>query len=580
MSRVAVARRLLALLRPLAPLMTVSAGARVINQSLGVAIPAVAAAGVIGFVTGGPLGGFALLLVVLALVKGVARYIEQFTAHAVAFRLLSKLRVDTFRHVVPLAPAGLEEERTGDLVARVIGDIDKIEPFYAHTIGPLASSITVPVLAAIGLAVWVDPIIGAVFLPFPLLMVTVIPWARARRVAALSASAREEAGEVGAVFTDSIQGARELAVFRAEETVKTHIQELTATGSALRRDLAGVSAVRTGMADLLAGAAVVVVALVGLSQFDGDLIDLAGLAVAVTVSWVGTTPARALEQVVPDLEQALAAAARLFDLADREPPVNEPASPVGRPEDGSVRFDKVVVAYPRSDAKALDQIDVAIESGSYVALVGPSGSGKSTLVELLVRFRDPSEGRVVMGDVDVTQLGSAALRRHVSLVPQRPDIFFGTLADNLRLARPDADEDELWLALDRAALGDWARSLDRGLEATIGELGETMSGGQRQRLAIARAFLRDPAILVLDEATSELDSATEEVVLGEIAKERGRRTVIVVAHRIDTVIDADEILVLDRGSLVERGTHSQLLANDSVYARLWQRHLDVVPEPV
>jgi ATP-binding cassette, subfamily C, bacterial CydC len=578
-SRTAIARRLLALLRPMAGLMTVSAGARVINQGLGVAIPAVAGAGVIGFITNSSVWSFALILVVMSLAKGSARYIEQFTAHAVAFRLLSRLRVDTYRHAVPLAPADLEDERTGDLVARVIGDIDRVEPFYAHTIGPVASAITVPVLAAIGLAIFVDPIMGAIFLPFPLLMVSVVPWARARRVGALSTSVREQSGELSAVFTDSIQGAREVAVFGADETVKTRLGGLTGHGSAIRRELARVSAVRTGLNDLIAGAAVVLVGLAGLSRFDTGVIDLAGLAAAITVSWVGTTPARALEQVVPDLEEALAAASRLFDLADREPSVSEPVTAVGRPEDASVAFENVGVAYPRSDIRALDQIDATIEEGSYVAVVGPSGSGKSTLVELLPRFRDPSAGRVVVGGVDVSQMGSADLRRHVTLVPQRPDIFFGTLADNLLLARPDAGEDELWNALERAALGDWARSLERGLESTIGELGETMSGGERQRLAIARVFLRDPSVLILDEATSQLDPATEAEVLGQIARERGKRTVIVVAHRLETVIHADQILVLDRASLVERGTHAQLLDSEGVYARLWQRHLDVVAEP-
>lgn len=578
MTRRHIARRLLSLLRPLAPLMIASASSRVLNQGLGVAIPAIAAALVVEFASGSGLWPMAWLLVGLALTKGVFRYLEQFTGHAVAFRLLAELRIDTFRTLVPLAPAGLEDDRSGDLVSRVIGDIDRVEPFYAHTIAPFTSAIVVPLLAAFGVAIWIDPLIAAVLVPFPLLICGVAPWVGASRVSDLASRSRQQAGETAAVLTDAIQGAREVAVFGSGDAIQARVAELGEATGSIRSLLSRIAAGRSLAVDLLAGAAVVAVSAVAVARFEVGAIEVGGLAAAIVLSWVATTPARAVEGIAADLDQALASAGRIFELSDRPPPVAEPVRPVA-PDRGSVAFREVTVSYPRSNTVALVDIDLEIEEGATVAVVGPSGSGKSTLVELLVRFRDPDAGVVQLGHVDIPSVDQSRLREEVALVPQRPDVFFGTLEDNLRLAKPDATRPEIEIALERASLGDWLETLEKGLDSPTGEFGEKMSGGQRQRLAIARAFLRNPRVLILDEATSELDAATESRIMEELGRASGSRTTIIVAHRIDTITDADEVLVLDHGRLVERGPHDALVANDGVYAALWRRHLDVVAQP-
>lgn len=576
MTRSQLTRRLLSELRPLAPLMTISAASRVINQSLGVAIPTLAAGILVGFGSNSSRAGFVLLLVGMAAVKGTFRYLEQFTGHAVAFRLLAGLRAETYRRIVPLAPAGLEDDRTGDLVSRVIGDIDRVEPFYAHTIAPLASAIVVPLLATIGIALWIDPFLAMTFLPFPLLMASVPPWIRARRVAMLSKDARFQSGETSALFTDAVQGSREIAIFDADDVYSSRIEVRSRANASTLRALSHMSAFRVGLGDLLAGGAVVTMLAVAAERFGAGLIGVPGLAAAIVISWVGTAPARAIEEIVPDLEQALAAAARLYELADRRPPV-PPSRGTEIPADGTVVYEGVSVTFTGADTPALYGVDTVIRDKSFVAIVGPSGSGKSTLVELLARFRDPDAGRVTLGGADLSSVEQSRLREEVTLVPQRSDIFHGTLADNLLVARPTATREELRHALDRAQLGPWVSSLDDELETAVGELGSTLSGGQRQRLAIARAFLRDPKVLILDEATSELDGPTERLVLNEIASERGKRTLIVVAHRLTSITAADDILVVDAGRIVERGTHESLLSRGGVYSGLWQRHLDLVP---
>ena len=580
MTRRAITRRLLGLLRPLAPLMAVSITCRVVNQTLGIAIPTIAAVGVVRIATGTASSAWTMvgLLIGIAVVKGSFRYLEQYTGHAVAFQLLATLRSDTYRHIEPLAPAGLEDERSGDLVARVVGDVDRVEPFFAHTIAPVVGSIVVPLLAIIGLAIFADPVLALALVGWPLLIVAVSPWLWAKRVAALSTELRVDSGEAAAALTDAVQGSREIAVLRAVPLITRRIDDRSAASAVIRRRLSRVAAARSALGELLTAGAIVTTAAVGIARIETGAIDLAAFAAAIAVAWAINTPGRALEEIVPDLEQALASAGRLFELSDRVSPVTDPDDSVELPADGSIRIIAVTVVLGESRTAVLDGVDITIPDRTMVAIVGPSGSGKSTLAELLVRFRDPERGRIEIGGTDVRRVPLADLRSRVTLVSQRPELFFGTVADNLRLASPDASDDDLMQAIERSALGAWVRSLPRGLDTPIGELGDTLSGGQRQRLALARGLLRDSSILILDEATSELDAEAGRRILQTVTEERERRTVVVVAHRLETVTDADLILVLDRGRLVETGRHQDLITAGGVYAGLWGRFLDIIEE--
>jgi ABC-type multidrug transport system fused ATPase/permease subunit len=566
--RVDVVRRLLVHLKGMWGLIAVSAISRVISQTLGVVIPAAAVSVALAAVDDGSpgLGSAVGLLTVMALVKGLFRYLEQFTGHGVAFRLLARLRLQVFRWLQSVEPAWLTGERSGDLVARISDDIDRVEPFYAHTLAPLAAAVVVPTLTVIGLAVSVSTVTATVLAPVVVVYVAVVPWIGSRRLAIRAAESRRLAGESAAEVADVVQGAGEIAVLDAGHSVLVGLTRHDERSTSLRDSLARGAALRSLVGGLLAGTALL---LVVVTSVLGGL-GLHDLAVSVTIAWTIMAPLRALEEIVPDTEQSLAAAGRLFEL--------EAIGAQTRGDDdavrGPVRFDAVtVVAGPD---KILDSVDFDIDEGAVLGVVGPSGSGKSTLVATLARLRDPSSGRVTVGGRPIADLADHELRKLVSIVPQRPDVFYGTVASNLAMARPEADEEEMRDALARVRLLDWVDGLDRGLDTPIGERGVGMSGGQVQRLAIARSLLRDPAILILDEATSELDAISENAVLEEVYSERCRRTLIVVAHRMETVVSADLIAVMDRGGLVELGTHESLQRSGGLYAALWQRHVDTL----
>ncbi len=259
------------------------------------------------------------------------------------------------------------------------------------------------------------------------------------------------------------------------------------------------------------------------------------------------------------------------------PAIAAPAAParLPRPVRGEIRFDRVGFSYPsRADDEVVHGLDLAVEPGETVALVGPSGAGKTTVFQLLMRFYDPTAGRILLDGVAIDTVDPAELRASLALVSQDPVIFSGSIADNLRYGRPDASDAEVRAAAERAAAHDFISAMPDGYEARVGERGVTLSGGQRQRIAIARAILKDAPVLLLDEATSALDAESERLVQGALEGLMGSRTTLVIAHRLATVRKADRILVMDRGRIVETGTHAGLAATNGLYARLARLQFD------
>lgn len=559
LTRAQISRRLIRFGRPVLPPLGLSLVCRVIGQLIGIALLAVAAAGIARVATD-PTAAIAptvWTLVVLSLVKGVLRYLEQFSGHAVAFRALAMLRVDFYDHLAPQSPAGVLSRRTGDLVNRATKDVDRVEVFFAHTLVPAVSAVLVPVITLIALAVTTDPVLALVLLPFLVLVGAGVPaWGRGPSAEAAT-RVRGERGRLAQLVTESLQGVREVLVFGAARRRRDEARELAdRVGSGL--DVLAVWTARRRAANaVLMVAAVAAVALIGAARTADGLLAWDDLVVTVVVALAVFTPVLAVEDVAPDLEQAFAAARRIWRITDAAPATTSPAAPVRLPDGPlDIRFEDVTFGYPvpeldpddalptraRAAGPVLDHVRLQIPAGSTTAVVGPSGSGKSTLVSLLTRAWDPQSGRVLLGGVDLRDVALDDLRAHIAVVGQSTYLFNDTLAANLRLAAPDATDADLEQACRRAALHDAVVAMPDGYDTRVGEMGERLSGGQRQRLAIARALLLDAPVLILDEATSQLDVATEAEIQDALVEVCRGRTVLVIAHRPGAVRTADRVV--------------------------------------
>lgn len=570
--------RLLGFMKPLNGFMAVSVIGRTGKMWCATLLVAVAAASVGKYIanpTAGELWTIAGWLVLGAFGLGLMHYIEQFTGHYVAFRLLAMLRNEFYRRLEPLAPAGMGTLRTGDAISRVINDCERVEPFYAHTIAPAICAIIVPV----SLIAWlhaIHPTFAWTLLPFMLFMVLVLPTLIVLIGGSGDTEWRRTQGEVNAFLTDSFQGLRDTLAFGAGERRR---QEAWRMGEELGRGqekLTRADAFQKGVTEFVVAAAAVAMLWVGQDLVQAGTVDvLRDLPVVFAITVTSFGAVIGLNNVINDYRVSIVCADRLFELMDQEPAVKDHAkarSGLLRP---ALCFDNVQFGYQPGNA-ILKGISFDLAAGEHVALVGTSGAGKSTIVNLLLRFWDATGGDIRIGGRPVSELPLEELRNMVAVVSQRNYVFNTTIGDNIRMGKPGATQAEVDQAARRANLKTWIDSLPDGYNTPVGEMGSRISGGQRQRLAIARALLKDAPILVLDEATSNLDVETEREVNAAIRELQIGRTTLTIAHRLSTVQNADRILVLEQGRVVEHGRHAQLLAERGVYARIFELQKDEV----
>ncbi|WP_213763814.1 ABC transporter ATP-binding protein [Caballeronia sp. dw_19] len=509
-------------------------------------------------------------LLLVAPLAAILHWLESWLAHDMAYRLLADLRIRLFAQLDRLAPGYLLRRRSGDLVTLATQDVETIEYFYAHTVAPAIVAVLVPaaVIAVLALAAWPLALALLPFLAYAMLS----PVRGRSRIDVLGSKARESLGLLGAHMTETIQGLSDLLAFQAtgrrREAFMTLAREYSVTRLALLADLAR----QTALLDVVTGLGGLAIAVGGAFLVSAGQLSAAWLPMLILLAVAAFMPVAEIAQVGRQLADTIASARRLRVVHDEPVQVLDGDLDLHVAPGGSeVRFEDARFAYAERTQSVLAGVSFCVRAGSTAALVGASGAGKSTIANLLLRFWDPDTGSVQVDGVDLRRLRLDSLRAHVALVSQDTYLFNDTLEANIRLARPDASEEALRLALAQASLGDFVATLPEGLATRVGERGVQLSGGQRQRVAIARAFLKDAPVLVLDEATSHLDAISEAQVHAALKTLMANRTTLIIAHRLATVREADLIIVLDRGSVIEVGPHAQLLANNSIYAQLVNR---------
>jgi len=512
--------------------------------------------------------------------RGVARYLERLVGHDAALRSLTGVRVRVYERLEQLAPAGLPAFRSGDLLARMVHDVDALLDVPLRVVQPYLVAL-IAGAGVVALMVWLLPAAGLLLLVLLLVAALVVPavtLAQARRSEARLAAAR---GELSQAVVDLLQDSPDLLAYGAAPAQLARAEAADADLTASARAGARTAGTGTGLTALLAGGAVWGAVALGIPAVrDGRL---AGVLLAVVV----LTPLGAFEAVAAlpaaaqVLERVRHSAGRVLDVLAAPAPVADPPAPAPAPvatadEPVAVHLAGVIARWPGASEPALRGVDLELPPGRRVAVVGPSGSGKTTLAAVLLRFL-PYDGSVTLGGVDLATLDADDVRRVVGLAAQDAHVFDSTLEQNLRLARPDATDEQLHAALSGARLDGWVDSLPAGLATDLGERGAAMSGGQRQRLAVARVLLADFPVLVLDEPGEHLDVATADRLTADLLSVTRGRTTVLVTHRLAGLEAADEIVVLDRGRVVERGTHADLLAAGARYAALWARERLVEP---
>jgi thiol reductant ABC exporter CydC subunit len=509
-----------------------------------------------------------------ALSRGLCRYGERVVGHDAAFRVLSDLRVRVYERLERLSPLGLPAFGSGDLLARLIHDVDSLQDLLVRVVPPFAIALIVGA-ATVALEWWMLPAAGLILLIALLLAGTLVPWLTGTLAARTEARQAAARGELTSSVVDLIEGAPELAVNGATAEQLGRAMAADTEVTQLAGTAARTAGIGQGLESLCVGLAMWGALLVGVSAVHAGRLEGVLLAGIVLIPLVAFELVTGLPSATQTLQRVRRSAARVFEVMETPPPVSEPAHPVAlSPEPHTLRVRDLRFSYPDEERWALAGVDLDLSPGRRVAVVGPSGAGKSTLAGVLLRFLPYEGGSVTLDDVEIAALDGDQYRRMVGLLSQDAHVFDSTLEENLRLAKREATAEEIDDALASVRLLDWTNELPHGLATEVGERGARMSGGQRQRLAIARALLADFPLLVLDEPGEHLDTQTADAIVADLLAITRDRATLLITHRLTGLQDVDEVLLLDHGRVLERGTHTELLGLGGRYAELWQREHD------
>ena len=510
-----------------------------------------------------------LLFLVLVTLLALGTFLRFYLVSWLGERVSADLRKAVFRHLLQLHPGFFETNLSGEIQARITADTTVLQTVIGSSLSVALRNVLL-FLGGIAWLFWTNPkLTSIVLIAVPLLVSPVVIFGR--RVRRLSRTSQDKVASVGAYVGEALQHIKIVQGMNHQQVdEKSFSQHVESAFDA------GIQRIRQ-RAFLIAIVMLLVLGSIGGMLWVGGQDVLAGrvtpgeLAAFVFYALIVASSLGFLSEVIGDLQRAAGATERLMELLEAKSEITDPISPQSLPSlvRGSLEINDLHFCYPsRPDSFALQAVNLNIEPGMTMALVGPSGAGKSTLLELLLRFYDPLQGSIHFEGIDLRYLALQEFRRHIAFVPQQPTLFSANVWENLCYGQPDASKEEMLSATRDANAEEFLDKLPQGFDSFLGEQGVRLSGGQRQRLAIARAILRDPKLLLLDEATSALDAESERMVQEALLRLMQERTTIVIAHRLATVIHADQIAVMDQGRVVALGTHQQLLHSSPLYSRL------------
>ena len=509
------------------------------------------------------------MLIVIGLILAVASAARFYFVNWLGERVVADLRDDVFRHIAGLGPTFFERTHSGEVMSRLTADTTQIKAVAGSSLSQALRSLIMLVGALIMMFVTSPGLSFLVLLAIPVIVVPLL--AIGRWVRRLSRYAQDKLAEASAYAAENLSAVRTMQAFGHEGAASRRYSAAVEHAFDAARERMVARAALTALAMFLIVASITGVLWFGAASVIEGEMTAGRLGQFVLYAVFAAAAFAQLSEVWGEISQAAGSAERLTELLAVEPEIRSPAKPVPLPEParGAVQFNDVHFAYPtRPEIAALDSVTFHVEPGETVALVGPSGAGKTTIFNLLLRFFDPTSGDVRVDDVRVMDADLGALRARMALVPQDVALFADTVAENIRYGVPHASLMDVKRAAAAAQADEFIRVLPQGYDTQLGERGVTLSGGQRQRIAIARAVLKDAPILLLDEATSALDAESEALVQRALEEVMKGRTTLVIAHRLATVQKADRILVMENGQIVEKGTHSELVAKGGLYGRL------------
>jgi ATP-binding cassette, subfamily C, bacterial CydC len=478
--------------------------------------------------------------------RPLVRYLDRLFSHDLALRSLARIRTRFYERIEPLAPAELDAYRRGELLNRMVADVDALQGIYLRGLSPVLVALGVGA-ACVGVAAAFLPAAAGVLAAG--LVITAAVVSPVSLMLSRAASRRQGAvrGELTAELVELLRSAPELVVYGREEATLDGIEALDDELTRLGRRDAFVAGLGDALTVLVAGTTVAGVLAVSVAATDAGTLDRVLVATLALLAFSSFDAVAPLPGVARELPATRAAGARVLELTDREAVVRDPVTPLPPPATGMVALEGVSARYPGHERLVLEDVDLRLGGGRRVALVGPSGAGKSTVTSLLLRFLDPVAGRVTIDGRDAREYRRHDVRSLFALAGQEAHVFDSTIRENLRLARPGASDAELRAALERARLAEWVAGLPDGLDTLVGEDGARLSGGQRQRLTIARALLLDAPVLVLDEPTAHLDPATAKALVVDVFEAAADRSVLLVTHRPEGLDLVDEVVRLDAG---------------------------------